>query len=71
MMAGYVPSTALIERVAAGEIAAIGRLISRAEAGVPEARGAIAEIYRRAGRAHVIGIIVPLLIAIAIVGALR
>jgi len=56
MMAGYVPSTALIERVAAGETAAIGRLISRAEAGVPEAREALAEIYRRSGRAHVIGI---------------
>ena len=55
-MSRYVPSLELLERVAAGRTAAIGRLISRAEAAVPEARGALAEIYRRAGRAHVVGI---------------
>lgn len=55
-MAGYVPSEKVAERVAAGETAAIARLISRAEAGMPEARGALASIYRQAGRAHVIGI---------------
>jgi LAO/AO transport system kinase len=52
----YVPSRALVDRVARGETAAIARMISRAEAGMPEARDALAEIYRRAGRAHVIGL---------------
>jgi LAO/AO transport system kinase len=55
-MSRYVPSEALLPRVEAGEPAAIGRLISRAEAGVPEAREALARIYCRAGRAHVIGV---------------
>jgi LAO/AO transport system kinase len=55
-MSRYVPSEALLPRVEAGEPAAIGRLISRAEAGVPEARETLARIYRSAGRAHVIGI---------------
>jgi LAO/AO transport system kinase len=52
----YVPSTELVERVANGEVSAIARLISRAEAAVAEARVALAEIYQRAGRAHVIGL---------------
>jgi len=51
-----IPSVALIERVQAGQPAAIGRLISRAEAGTAEAREALARIYQMAGRAHVIGI---------------
>ncbi len=55
-MTGYVPSTELIKNVAAGESRAIGRLISRAEAGGAEARPALAQIYRKAGNAHVIGI---------------
>ena len=55
-MSAYVPSTALIPRAEAGEIPAIARLISRAEAGLPEARPALAQIYKKAGRAHVIGI---------------
>jgi LAO/AO transport system kinase len=55
-MSAYVPSLDLVPRVARGETAAIGRLISRAEAGVAEARQALAEIYRRATRAHVIGV---------------
>jgi LAO/AO transport system kinase len=42
--------------VAAGEVAAIARMISRAEAGLQEAREALAAIYRRAGRSHVVGI---------------
>lgn len=50
------PSRDLVARVAAGAVPAIGRMISRAEAGSPEARPALAEIYRRAGRAHVIGL---------------
>jgi len=52
----YVPSYDLVERVASGDIAAVARMISRAEAGVLEMRQALAEIYRRAGRAHVIGL---------------
>ncbi|MEP9369417.1 methylmalonyl Co-A mutase-associated GTPase MeaB [Xanthobacter sp. VNH20] len=55
-MGRYVPSLDLIPRVEAGEMGAIGRLISRAESGTPEAREALATIYRRAGKAHVIGI---------------
>jgi LAO/AO transport system kinase len=52
----YVPSAELIDPASQGETWAIARLITRAEAGVAEVRGAIGEIYRRAGRAHVIGI---------------
>ena len=52
----YIPSAVLLERIAQGDVRAAGRLMSRAEAGVDEARGALAEIYRRAGRAHVIGL---------------
>jgi LAO/AO transport system kinase len=55
-MSSYVPSRDLVERVARGDTAAIARMISRAEAGMPEARAALAEIYQRAGRAHVIGL---------------
>lgn len=40
----------------AGEPAAIARLISRAEAARPEDRAALAQIYKLAGRAHVVGI---------------
>jgi LAO/AO transport system kinase len=55
-MSRYVPSEELVQRAAEGLTAAIGRLISRAESGEPEARGALATIYQRAGRAHIIGI---------------
>lgn len=55
-MGTYVPSAVLLERVVAGEVPAVARMISRAEAAVPEARAALADIYRRAGRAHVIGV---------------
>lgn len=55
-MSRYVPSAQLVERVAAGEPAAIARMISRAEGGQPEARAALATLYRRSGRSHVIGI---------------
>lgn len=40
----------------AGESAAIARLISRAEAGHPDDRAALAQVYKLAGRAHVVGI---------------
>jgi LAO/AO transport system kinase len=52
----YVPSSELVERAATGEIMALSRLISRAEADVPEARPGLADIYRRAGRSHLVGI---------------
>lgn len=55
-MGRYVPSLELAERVEQGETPAIARLISRAESGTPEAREALAKIYGRAGRAHVIGL---------------
>jgi LAO/AO transport system kinase len=55
-MSRYVPSRELVDRVANGEIPAIARMISRAEAGMPEARAALAEVYARAGRAHVVGL---------------
>jgi LAO/AO transport system kinase len=55
-MSRYVPSLELVARVERGETPAIARLISRAESGTEEARGALAAIYQRAGRAHVIGL---------------
>ncbi len=55
-MSRYVPSLELVGRVKNGEIAAIARLISRAEAGIPEVREALAEVYALAGKAHVVGI---------------
>lgn len=55
-MGAYVPSVELIPRVQAGEPVAIGRLISRAESGLAEARGALARVHKLAGRAHVVGI---------------
>jgi LAO/AO transport system kinase len=51
-----VPSLALVPGVLAGEIRAIARLLTRAEAGDDECRPALEEIFRRAGRAHVVGI---------------
>lgn len=55
-MRRYVPATELLDRAARGETSAIARLISRAEANMPEVRQALAAIYQRAGRAHVIGL---------------
>jgi LAO/AO transport system kinase len=52
----YMPSSELLARMADGDTRAAGRLITRAEGGVDEARAALAEIYLRAGRSHVIGI---------------
>jgi LAO/AO transport system kinase len=54
-MSRYVPSLELVARVERGETPAIARLISRAESGTEEAREALAAIYQKAGRAHVIG----------------
>ena len=55
-MSRQVPSSDLVARAAAGERAAIARLISRSEHGEAEARSALGKIYQLAGRAHVIGI---------------
>jgi LAO/AO transport system kinase len=52
----YIPSMTLLAQAAAGNIRAAGRLISRAEQGMEEARPALAEVYRRAGKAHLIGL---------------
>ncbi len=52
----YVPSPELLAQLLAGNARALGRLISRAEAAVDEARPTLAEVYRRAGAAHVIGL---------------
>ena len=51
-----VSSLDLLPRVEAGDAAAIGRLLSRAEAADPESREALDRVYKRAGRAHVVGI---------------
>ena len=56
MSAAFIASDALVGRVADGDPWAVARMISRAEAGRPEARAAIGTIYRRAGRAHVVGV---------------
>ena len=55
-MTRAVPSLELVPRVIAGDVPAIARLLTRAESGTPECREALARIYQRAGRAHVIGI---------------
>ena len=46
----------LIRQVLAGQPRAIARMMSRAEAATPADRLALAEIFRNAGKAHVIGI---------------
>ncbi len=51
-----VSSLELLARMRAGDVVALGRLISRAEAGAEEARAALAEVYKAAGRAHIVGI---------------
>jgi LAO/AO transport system kinase len=51
-----VPSRDLLPRVLQGDVAAIARLLSRAEAADPECRETLGEVYARAGKSHVIGI---------------
>ena len=46
----------LVEKVLGGEARAIARMISRAEEGFPDSPPALAEIFRHAGRAHVVGL---------------
>ena len=53
---GYVPSLELLARLADGDTRAAGRLITRAESGTEEARDALAQVYHRAGRSHIVGI---------------
>ena len=55
-MTAFVPSLDLVPGVLAGEIRAIARLLTRAEAGADECRPALEAIFRHAGRAHVVGI---------------
>jgi LAO/AO transport system kinase len=55
-MAQFVPSVELLPRVFEGEVSAIARLVSRAEAGLPECRDAMTRIYQEGGQAHVVGI---------------
>jgi GTPase len=49
-------SLELLTRLRKGDPVALGRLISRAEAGADETRDALAEAYRQAGNAHIVGI---------------
>ncbi len=46
----------LVEGVLAGDTRAIAKMMSRAEAGFEDSRQAMAEIFGRAGNAHVIGV---------------
>ena len=55
-MAAFVPSVDLVERACLGDLRAMARLLTRAESGMEECRAALDEMYRRAGRAHVVGI---------------
>lgn len=51
-----VLSLDLVPHVLAGELRAIARLVTRAESGDAEARPALDELFRHAGRTHVVGI---------------
>jgi LAO/AO transport system kinase len=51
-----VPSMDLFARMLKGDLRAAGRLMSRAEAGSTEVRAALGEIYKAAGKAHIIGL---------------
>jgi len=55
-MTRRIPSIELLERAKAGDAASVARLISRAEGGKPEDRDALAQVYKLAGKAHVIGV---------------
>ena len=51
-----VSSLDLVAPALTGKIPAIARLLSRAEGGAQEVMGALEEIYRHAGKAHIVGI---------------
>jgi LAO/AO transport system kinase len=55
-MSQRLSSLDLVDSVSAGDVRAIARMLSRAESGNVEARGALDLIYQRTGRAHVVGI---------------
>jgi GTPase len=55
-MPSPVASMELLARMRRGDTVALGRLISRAEAGAEEAREALAEVYKTSGRAHIVGV---------------
>jgi len=55
-VAAIVPSMDLFARLRKGDLGAAGRLMSRAENGSEEARAALGEVYKAAGRAHIIGL---------------
>jgi LAO/AO transport system kinase len=46
----------LVDRLLAGDRRAVARLISLVENGAPEAREALAALYPRTGRAHIVGV---------------
>ncbi len=50
------PGKDLLKGVLKGEVRAIARMISLAEAAKPESLGTLAEVFRHAGRAHVVGL---------------
>ncbi|MEO8675797.1 MAG: methylmalonyl Co-A mutase-associated GTPase MeaB [Casimicrobiaceae bacterium] len=52
----FVPSVQLVDAAIAGETRAIARLLTRAENGDAECRPALDILFRRAGRAHIVGI---------------
>ena len=52
----YIPSSQFVPGALNGDARAIGRLLTRAETGTKESRTALDEIFRHAGRAHVVGI---------------
>jgi LAO/AO transport system kinase len=53
---GYIASEILAARVLEGDVGAIARLITRAEAGDEEARPVLDMMFKQAGRAHIVGI---------------
>jgi LAO/AO transport system kinase len=55
-MTRFIPSSELLPRVLAGDVAAIARLLTRAEAGDPEVRPTLDQVYYQAGKAHIVGI---------------
>jgi LAO/AO transport system kinase len=55
-MSRRVSSRDLLPRVLEGQVAAVARLLSRAEAADPECRETLGKIYAMAGKAHVVGI---------------
>src|SRR5262245_4906904 len=52
----YIPSTELVAGALRGDLRSIARLLTRAESGARESREALDQIFRHAGRAHVVGI---------------